>query len=120
VVNSGGTLQVNSGYTLNLAEGNGDDLTVNGNLTVIGSITYDTGANMAAGSGSTIKFAGTTGGQTTGTGFPSSVYNLIIDNPNGVTLSSKRDHYHPVDHDLRGLEFGKQHDFPTLEVLLFL
>lgn len=87
VVNSGGTLQVNSGYTLNLANGTGDDLTVNGNLTVIGAVTYDTGATMAAGSGSTIKFAGTTGGQTTGTGFPSSVYNLIIDNPNGVTLS---------------------------------
>ncbi len=88
MVNSGGTLQVNSAYTLNLANGTGDDLTVNGNLTVIGAVTYDTGATMAAGSGSTIKFAGTTGGQTTGTGFPSSVYNLIIDNPNGVTLSS--------------------------------
>ncbi|PKN72706.1 MAG: hypothetical protein CVU50_06100 [Candidatus Cloacimonetes bacterium HGW-Cloacimonetes-3] len=89
VVNTGGTLTINSGVTFTLNNGtNGDgiDLKLNGNMNIAGTFT-NTGASMTCSSGTTVTYNGSTA-QTTGSGFAPTVYNLVINNPAGLTLSA--------------------------------
>lgn len=90
VINTGGMLIVGAGAALTVNNGTGTDFAVNGYLTVTGSLGYSVGALMTAGANSTIEFNGTTA-QSTGTGFPAIVNNLIINNPAGVNITNTTD-----------------------------
>lgn len=85
-VASGGTLTINNGATLTLNNGTGDDLTLNGNLNIAGTL-VNTGTTMVCGSSSTVTFNGTSA-QSTGSGFPASVNNLVVNNSAGLTLTN--------------------------------
>ncbi len=74
-----GSLTVNSGVTLTIANGTGDDIAINGTLTNTGTVSFNTSATMTAGTSSTIIFNGSAA-QTTGSGFPSTVNNLTLNN----------------------------------------
>ena len=86
-VASGGTLVVPAGATLTIDDATGTDMAVNGNLTVTGALAFSTGATSTASQNSTIEFNGSTA-QVAGSGFPDTVGNLIVNNPNGVTITN--------------------------------
>jgi hypothetical protein len=85
-ITTAGELVINSGNTLSILNGEGTDLAINGKLTITGTFVIGNTAVVTAGSSSIITFNGSSA-QNTGTGFPSPVNNLIIDNNSGVTFT---------------------------------
>ena len=81
----GGKLVIADGRNLTLANGLGTDLQMNGQLTITGTISFETGATMLCGNNSTIEFNGNIP-QFTGSAFPDVLHDLIINNRAGVTL----------------------------------
>lgn len=84
-IESGGTIIVAAETTLTLDNGPGTDLTINGKLTITGSLVFAPGAS-STGANSTIEFNGTIP-QVAGSGFPAEIMNLIINNPSGVSIT---------------------------------
>lgn len=75
-----GSLTINSGVTLTIANGTDtNDIVINGTLTNTGTVAFNASALMSAGASSTIIFNGSAA-QTTGSGFPSTVNNLTLNN----------------------------------------
>jgi len=75
-----GSLTVNSGVTLTIANGTDtNDIVINGTLTNTGTVAFNASALMSAGTSSTIIFNGSSA-QTTGSGFPTTVNNLTLNN----------------------------------------
>ncbi len=81
-----GKLIINDGATLNVENKVGDDLIIadGGELEITGTINIGQSASLIGQAGSTIRFNGSSA-QSVASGI-SSVYNIIIDNTNGVTL----------------------------------
>jgi len=84
---STGKLTINSGRTLLINNGDGTDLAINGELIITGTFSVGTSALVTAGNASLITFNGSAA-QSTGTGFPTPVNNITINNAAGVTFDS--------------------------------
>ncbi len=85
-VQAGANLNINSGVTFTLNNGTGTDMVMNGTLVNSGVLAFNSGAAMTAGASSSITYNGTIA-QSLGAGFPTSVNNLTINNPAGVTMN---------------------------------
>ncbi len=85
-VQNGATLNINSGVTLTLNNGSGTDMVMNGSLVNTGALAFNSGATMTAGTSSNITYNGSTA-QSLGSGFPTAVNNLTINNSAGVTMN---------------------------------
>lgn len=86
VVESTGSLSINSGVVFTLANADGTDLVMDGTLVNSGTLAFDSGATMTAGVSSDITYNGSAA-QTLGVGFPATVNNLTINNASGVNMS---------------------------------
>lgn len=86
-INSGGSLSIANGGQLSVFNGSGTDLAIDGALTITGTLTLDLGVLVTAGTLSTVTFNATTA-QTTSSLFPTTVHNIIINNPAGVSFAS--------------------------------
>ena len=85
---SGGTVIIGTGYTMLVENGDGIDLSIVGSLTVTGTFTVGQSAQVTAATNSTITYNGNAA-QSIGSGFPSPVYNLIINNLSGVSVGAE-------------------------------
>lgn len=86
-INSAGKLTVTNGNTLTVFNGDGTDLQISGALVITGTFVVDNGASVSVSDNSTITFNGSSA-QSTGERFPNTVYNLIVDNSAGVTITN--------------------------------
>jgi len=87
VISAGAQLGITSGVTLSIFNGSGTDLSIEGILSVAGNLVIDLGSLVTAGTASTIAFNGSVP-QTTGSLFPTSLNNLEINNPTGVSFTN--------------------------------
>jgi len=87
VIAAGGTLKVNSGIVLTVANGLGTDLTISGTLELTGGLTVGSNALVETTTGSTIIFNGSVA-QSMGVGFPTVVYDVTINNALGVSFTN--------------------------------
>lgn len=99
-VESGGKIIVSNGQTLTVRDGEGTDLLVHGTLEhqsgstlnlsgeldISGTHTIESSANLNYRGNSKKEYSGTTA--QTATNFPASVYDLILNNPAGVTFNN--------------------------------
>lgn len=86
-VESGGKILIDPAVSLDVSNGIGDDLTVNGSLEVQGTLYPESNSNLVFNSGSFLIYSGSTA-QSTGTYFLDPVYNLTINNASGVTFTN--------------------------------
>ncbi len=86
-INEGGQVTIASGTSMDVSNGIGTDLTVNGTLMVTGTFYVEQNATVVFGDYSELIYNGTSA-QETGEYFTSEVANLTIDNPTNVTLSN--------------------------------
>ncbi|MBP7310561.1 MAG: T9SS type A sorting domain-containing protein, partial [Candidatus Cloacimonetes bacterium] len=86
-ISASGKLTINSGKTLQINNGDGTDLAIDGELTVTGIFSVGSGALVTAGSASLITFNGSVA-QSAGVGFPSPVNNLTLANAAGLSFAN--------------------------------
>lgn len=82
-----GQVTISSGNSLDVSNGIGTDLTVNGKLMVTGVFTVEINSNVVFGPLSELIYNGNIA-QETGTYFVDDITNLTVDNPNGLTLTN--------------------------------
>lgn len=87
VIESGAVLRVANGVNLTLTNGSGDDLTNNGTLRLTGMLIPEVSSTMVSGIGSKLIFDGTTT-QNPNAYFPTSFYDVEINNTAGVTFTN--------------------------------
>lgn len=85
-VESGAKILINAALSLDVSNGLGDDLTVNGIVEVKGVLFPESNSNLVFGSSSELIYSGTIA-QETGTYFTATLNNLTINNTQGVTFT---------------------------------
>ncbi len=84
-IESGGKLVINSADTLFIENSSGDDLIIAGNLDINGNLVLGQSASMRGDTGSQVSFLGNDIiAYTSGV---SSLYDVVVNNPNGVSFS---------------------------------
>ena len=87
-IDTGGDVMIGAGNTMLVDNGHGVDLSIGGSLTVTGTLTVTQSAEVMARENSTIYYKSNTA-QSISPGFPSHVYNLVFNNPNGISIGTE-------------------------------